>query len=161
MNNYRSTNPFHSSAWRHAIVALPEGHDPSCVSHSFGQSKLALQSDSKVSLNAERPTCMPHKVVPEDVSTGSSSSPSLDDILTLSWGFSLLSYTVLCAYITEIRQTLFRSSPFNCLIMTKAFSYPVSDYIHLDWLWTCKTIMFMKNNIVVYDEIWIFYVKYK
>jgi hypothetical protein len=44
----------------------------------------------------------------------------------------LMSYTVLCAYMTEIRQTLFRSSPFNCLIMTKAFSYPVSDYIHLD-----------------------------
>jgi hypothetical protein len=161
MNNYRSTTTFHSSAWRHAIVAVPEGHDPSCVSHSFGKSKLALHSDSKELLNAERPSCMWHKVVPEDVSTGPSSSPSLDDILALSWGFSLLSNSVLCAYITDMRKALFRSSPFNCLITTKEFSYPVSDYTHLDWLWTYNTITFMKNGIIVYDENWICYVKYK
>jgi hypothetical protein len=111
MNNYRSTNPFHSAAWRHTIVTLPEGHDPSCVSHSFGKSKLALQSDSKLLLNAERSICMSHKVVQEDLNMGPTSSPSLGDILTLSWGFSGLSNKVLCSYITEIRQ----AHPFKSL----------------------------------------------
>jgi hypothetical protein len=80
---------------------------------------------------------MSYKVVQEDVIMCPCSSPSLDDILTIQWGFSLLSNKILSSYITEIRQdyrnyNLFRSSSFNRLFLTKGFGYPVSGDTYLN-----------------------------